>query len=101
MKDFAKSFYLSKAWRSTRSAYYRLCFGICERCGAAGDIVHHRIYLTPQNIHDPNITLNFANLELLCQECHNKEHSKRLSKRYSFDKNGKVLPPPSMKNFPR
>lgn len=88
---------MSKAWRRTRDAYYKFRYGICERCGAAGDIVHHKIYLTPRNIHDPNIALNFANLELLCQECHNKEHFERVNKRYSFDKNGKVLPPPPKK----
>lgn len=93
MKDFAKKFYLSKAWRQTREAYRRYRFGICERCGAAGDIVHHKIYLSPHNIHDANITLNFANLELLCQECHNKEHMKKQNKRYSIDKDGKIIPP--------
>ena len=93
VKDYAKSFYLSKAWRRTRDAYYRFRCGVCERCGAAGDIVHHRVYLTPQNIGDPKVALNFANLELLCQDCHNKEHLRRGRKRYSFDKNGKVLPP--------
>ena len=97
MKDYAKKFYLSPAWRKTRDAYYRFHFGICERCGAAGDIVHHKIYLTPRNIHDPNVALNFANLELLCQDCHNKEHFERANKRYSFDKDGTVLPPPAKK----
>lgn len=26
------------------------------------------------NIYNPDITLNFDNLELLCIDCHNKEH---------------------------
>ncbi|SDO79636.1 HNH endonuclease [Halobacillus aidingensis] len=47
---------------------------MCERCGAPGDIVHHKEYITPGNIHDPNITLNHENLEYLCQTCHNREH---------------------------
>mgnify|MGYP004499851927 CR=1 FL=1 len=92
MKEYAKRFYLSKAWEQTRNAYYTYKCGLCERCGEAGDIVHHRIYITPQNIHDSNITLNFANLELLCQDCHNKEHSTK-PKRYVFDANGKIIPP--------
>ena len=98
MKEFAKKFYLSKAWRKTREAYYRYRFGICERCGAVGDIVHHKKYLSPSNIHDPNITLSFSNLELLCQDCHNKEHFEKDNDRYSFDKNGNVIPPVP-KNF--
>lgn len=48
--------------------------GICERCGAPARIVHHREYITPENINDPDITLNWDNLEALCQDCHNKEH---------------------------
>lgn len=97
MKEFAKKFYLSKAWRNTREAYYRFRCGICERCGAAGDIVHHKRYLTPSNIHDPSITLSFANLELLCQECHNKEHFEKENPRYGFDANGNVIPPTAKK----
>lgn len=92
-KDFAKAFYLSKPWQRTRYAYYKYKCGLCERCGAAGDIVHHKKYLTPRNIHDPRITLDFANLELLCQDCHNKEHSSKYKKRYSFDANGNIIPP--------
>ena len=50
-------------------------FGVCERCGQPkGTIVHHKIHLDETNITDDNITLNFDNLELLCIECHNKEH---------------------------
>lgn len=37
-------------------------------------IVHHKTELTPENINDPEITLGWQNLELLCLECHNKEH---------------------------
>ncbi|MCD7888354.1 MAG: HNH endonuclease [Oscillospiraceae bacterium] len=93
MKEYARKFYLSKAWRSTREAYYRYRCGVCERCGAAGDIVHHKIYLSPSNIRDPKIALSFDNLELLCQDCHNKEHLERQNERYSFDKNGNITPP--------
>ena len=74
MKEFAKWFYKSKIWQRCRDAYYAFRFGICERCGGTGLIVHHKIELTPSNIHDSNITLNWDNLELLCQTCHNIEH---------------------------
>ena len=93
MKEYARKFYLSKNWRRTRDAYLQYRCGICERCGAAGDIVHHKTYLTPQNINDPKVSLSFSNLELLCQDCHNKEHAeKRDNLRYIFDKDGNISP---------
>ena len=47
---------------------------ICERCGQPAKIVHHKKYITPFNISDPSITLDWNNLECLCQDCHNAEH---------------------------
>lgn len=72
-KDFAKRFYHTQAWLDCSEAYRRLRFRICEKCGEPGNIVHHKILLTEQNINDPNITLNFDNLELLCKHCHDRE----------------------------
>ncbi|WEK53334.1 MAG: HNH endonuclease [Candidatus Cohnella colombiensis] len=73
-QDFAKKFYNSRAWKICRAAYIALVFGLCERCGKPGYIVHHKVYLTPQNINDPAIALNHEFLEHLCQDCHNGEH---------------------------
>ena len=92
-KDWALPFYRSTAWKTTRDAYFKARCGICERCGAAGDIVHHRKHLTPATINDPKITLAFENLELLCQDCHNKEHTSASSGRYRIGPDGAVLPP--------
>lgn len=39
-----------------------------------GYIVHHKVYINKNNIWDTDITLDFNNLELLCIDCHNKEH---------------------------
>ena len=75
MKDYARAFYLSRAWEQTRAAYMAYRHGICERCGRPARVVHHRRYITPENINDPSVTLDWANLEALCQECHNREHS--------------------------
>ena len=77
--QFAQAFYGSPAWQSCREAYKRSVGGLCERCLARGLIVpgvevHHKHRLTPENLRDPSITLNWANLELLCKQCHLDEH---------------------------
>lgn len=74
MQEFARKFYLSKAWRNTRDYIFRRDMGLCVRCGRPGKIVHHKIHLTPQNINNLAITLSEDNLELLCRECHAIEH---------------------------
>lgn len=73
-KDWAIGFYKSKAWQDCRESFIKSKFGICERCERPGDIVHHKEYLTPNNINNLDVTLKWDNLELLCQDCHNKEH---------------------------
>jgi 5-methylcytosine-specific restriction endonuclease McrA len=95
MKPFAEKFYKSKAWRQCRQAFFTSKYGLCNRCGGAGKIVHHKILLNPYNIDDPNITLNPENLELLCQDCHNKEHHEKYGVTASdlmFDVNGNLVP---------
>ena len=92
-KEWAKAFYNSIAWQQCRDGYIKSVFGLCERCGKPGYIVHHKIHLTPGNINDPNITLNWDNLEYLCQDCHNKEHNtSKVNRRYKFDDKGNVIP---------
>lgn len=81
---FAHSFYVSPAWIKCRTAYARSKANLCERCLQKGIInagtkkhpneVHHKIRLTPENIRDPEVALNWDNLEVLCEECHKKEH---------------------------
>ena len=93
MKDFAKEFYQSKAWRDTRRFVFDRDFHLCVRCGKPGEIVHHKIYLTPQNINDPQISLNPDNLETLCRNCHAAEHEGDLptDKELTFDENGDLI----------
>ena len=54
--------------------------GICARCGGVFDIdelrPHHITELTLDNIDDVNITLNPANIEVLCHDCHNAAHAR-------------------------
>lgn len=79
-KDWAIGFYKSKAWKECRASYISSVNGLCERCLDNNKIVpgvevHHKIYLSPDNINDPEITLSFENLELLCSSCHSIEHN--------------------------
>lgn len=97
-RDFAKEFYNSPAWKACRVAYRKQVGGLCERCYArgiytAGVIVHHKIHLTPETIQRPEIALDFANLELLCRDCHAQEHE-RIRKRWKVDELGRVTVPP-------
>lgn len=89
-------FYATRAWENTREAYRKKARGLCEVCAAKGlivpgEIVHHKIHLTPENINDPNITLNFGNLQLVCRRCHEEIH-KQKDRRYTIDENGNVMP---------
>lgn len=92
MKEWAKEFYHSKEWRSTRKKFLYSRQNVCERCGEIAKIAHHKIYLTRYNINNLEISLNWDNLEALCQECHNTEHLKKIKKRrYSFDNEGNLI----------
>jgi 5-methylcytosine-specific restriction enzyme A len=94
LKSWAESFYKGKAWRQCRDAYFVSQHGICERCGGLGKIVHHKKYLTPDNINDPDVSLNWENLELLCHDCHNKEHFEKYSPirdGLMFDESGNLV----------
>ena len=53
------------------------------------EIVHHLIEITPQNIQDPSVTLNWSNLQAVCRECHAEKHGAR-ARRYKVDGSGKV-----------
>lgn len=94
MKDYAKSLYKSKAWQKTREAYARSVGGLCEICWKngvlrPGEIVHHKIPITPDNINDPTITLSFDNLQLVCRDHHAQIHDRR-QRRYKVDELGRV-----------
>ena len=92
-KPWAVKFYKSAAWKRVRQAYFISKHGLCERCGAPGEIVHHKIYLNPNNINNPSISLNDKYLELLCRECHTDIHlgGRPIRKGFAFDKNGNLI----------
>ena len=52
---WAEWFYKSKEWAQTRDAYMVAQHYLCERCGEPAKIVHHKIWLTPKNIHEQSM----------------------------------------------
>lgn len=93
MRDFARSFYLSKEWRRARAYVFTRDGGLCVKCGDIGEIVHHKEHLTPENISNPEIALGESNLELLCRECHALAHAGELAtdSGLTFDEDGNVV----------
>lgn len=101
-REFTSGFYNTTAWKNCREEYKRMRGYLCEDCLAKGIytpgiIVHHIEELTPLNIENPEVTLNFGNLRLLCRECHAKEHealyrARRHGQRFTVDENGNVAP---------
>ena len=95
MKEYAEQFYKSKAWERCRASYAASVGGLCEECLKhgrieAGVIVHHKIHITPANIHCPEVTMNFDNLEMLCRKCHGEMHG-TVKRRYKVDPLGRVM----------
>lgn len=95
MQEFAKQFYSSTPWQECRAAYRKSVRNLCEICLKSGlyvpgEIVHHKVHLTPENIKDPNVSLNWDNLELVCRECHARLHDKK-QRRYKFDQYGRMI----------
>ena len=94
MQEYAKTFYKSAAWKHTRAAYLKSVGGLCERCRAKGlivpaEIIHHKVYISPDNITDTSVTLDWANLEAVCRGCHAEEHT-GVIKRFEVDALGRV-----------
>lgn len=94
MREFAKKFYKSRAWRACRESYLKQSKGLCEECLKHGlytpaDTVHHIVHLSPDNINDPSITMNPDNLEAVCRDCHAMLHTS--PKRFKVDEYGHVI----------
>lgn len=81
-------FYRSAEWKrlreEVRKANKMRC-AVCRKLILGKSIVDHIQEITPENIDDPNITLNINNLRLMCQPCHNKRTFKGVSKSKPLD----------------
>ena len=96
MKKFSEKFYKSKAWQDCRIGYLSSVGGLCELCLKEGiytpaDIVHHKVYINPTNIDNPDITLNWKNLQAVCITHHNQIHNRTVQRRYTVDEFGHVI----------
>ena len=91
---FSKSFYNSKEWKAVREYCIMRDHHACVYCGKPVEEVHHKTWLTPDNIHDANITLNPDNLICLCHDCHMKEHAGFIDSPYFFDEFGQLVEKP-------
>lgn len=59
----------------------------CERCGAYGAVIKHRVPNTSKNTNG-RIVYSADNVVLLCQQCHIKEHSEEDKMRSGRSANG-------------
>ena len=87
--------YQSTEWKKIRKLKLQQN-PLCEECLKMGLItpaqcVHHRIWLTLDNVHNPEIALNMENLVSLCLQCHNNIHSRSAHQRYKIDSDGEII----------
>lgn len=77
--DKLHKFYCSKPWRDLSYRLKIQANGGCFRCKEtlldfSKLIGHHTVELNEDNVDDPNISLNPDKIEIICHNCHNKEH---------------------------
>lgn len=90
-----EKFYKTLAWQECRNGYLKSVGGLCEKCREQGmitpaEIIHHKIHLTAENVHDPNVSLNWGNLQALCRVHHAEAHGK--VKRFDVAEDGTIIP---------
>ena len=104
-REFSKSFYNSKEWKSCREYVLMRDKYLCIKCGRPAEEVHHFVHLNQENITDLKITLNPENLASLCKDCHFAEHRQDKADGhrkkgsyslpvYEFDEFGRPVTPP-------
>ena len=79
MPKVADSFYQCMAWRALAGQIKRERGGFCERCGSAHRVIADHII----ERRDGGADLDRANIELLCQACHNRKTAAARARRAS------------------
>lgn len=80
--DAQKSFYNSVRWRKFRSIIIAERGPVCAKCGKIivnpldCEVDHNPTELTPDNVSDPNVSLNPDNVQILCHTCHDQKHGR-------------------------
>lgn len=103
-REFSRAFYHSPLWQDVRMSVLMRDNFLCMKCGNPAEEVHHIVHLRPDNIADPNISINPDNLISLCKDCHLREHiqdkarghikadKQGILQEYTFDKDGNIIP---------
>ena len=89
-----RAVYNTKRWKKFRRAYFASKNGICEICGAPGEVVHHIEELTLDNYLDPFVVYAEENVQLVCWSCHEKTKTKSgipIRADIAFDADGNVV----------
>ena len=85
-------FYHTQVWVRCRTAFMTSRNWLCERCGAPASVAHHVIHLTPENVSDPSVALDWTNLQALCADCHAIVHSSApTAEGLAFDSDGNLV----------
>lgn len=77
--DKLHKFYCSKPWRDLSYSLKVKVNGQCNRCKEtildfSKLIGHHTVELNEDNVDNPDISLKPELIEIICHDCHNKEH---------------------------
>lgn len=89
--QWLKNFYSSRQWNTFRMMLIAERGPICAHChriiSRSIDIIgHHNTELTPENVGDYSISLNPEKVELVCRDCHDKEH-----KRFGYENHDRLV----------
>ncbi|MDR1093460.1 MAG: HNH endonuclease [Clostridiales bacterium] len=80
MIDPIHAFYCSKEFTGLSRLVKLKSGGRCARCGGIFPLpelrAHHVQEITLANVCDPHVTLDAGNIEVLCHDCHNREHKR-------------------------
>ena len=108
MRSINSQFYYSKTWKQVRKQVWLKQHLLCNRCNRPvyvdgisdylpkekrlKGIVHHIEYLNETNINDDTKTIDESNLEGLCIDCHNEEHTDTSTRKdVMFDDEGNLI----------